>query len=89
METNRDNEDMIELQWMAARYAHDRRSYSTDTVNSITLRMIRSGIFPRPDRADIRSSPKPTVWVRDADFGWPTALIEQYGWDGRGDKENA
>ena len=79
--TNLNANDLIELQWMAARYAHDRHTFSTDTVNQITLRMIEAGIYPTPDH--VRGATGPTVWVKDGDFGWPTAMIERHGWDGR------
>ena len=39
--TNIDPNDLIELQWMAARYAHERKTFASDTVNQITLRMIQ------------------------------------------------
>ena len=75
--------DMIELQWMAARYAHERRTFASHTVNQITLRMIEAGIYPTPDIVRGDDAPIPTVWVRDGDFGWPTDMIDKHGWDGR------
>lgn len=77
------NEDMIELQWMAARYAQGRMTFATDTVNSITLRMIESGIYPTPDHTRGYGAPSPTVWVYDGSFGWPMQHVEKHGWDGR------
>jgi len=74
------NDDVIQLQWMAARYAHNRRSYSTGMVNDITLKMIQNGIYPTPDQT--RDAPEPTVWAKDGDFGWPADLIEKHGWNG-------
>jgi hypothetical protein len=73
--------DMIDLQWMAARYAHERRTFSPHTVNTITVKMIQDGVMPMADTT--RDAPEPTVWVRDGDFGWPMDLVEKYGWDGR------
>lgn len=75
-----DPNDIVELQWLAARYAHERMTYAADKVNAITARMIDAGIVPQTDpiRGDV-----PTVWVRDGSFGWPKPLIEKYGWDGR------
>jgi hypothetical protein len=75
------NEDLINMQWMAARYAQDRKTFSTDTVNQITARMIENGVYPRPDKTRSDDG-TPTVWARDGSFGWPTQLIERYGWDG-------
>lgn len=75
--------DLIELQWMAARYAHERKTFASETVNSITLRMIEAGIYPTPDRVRGDDVTGPTVWVKDGDFGWPTEMIEKHGWDGR------
>lgn len=81
--TNLTDQDLIELQWMAARYAHERMTFSADIVNSITLRMIESGIYPTPDRVRGDETTGPTVWVKDGSFGWPTQHIEKHGWDGR------
>jgi len=77
-------DDMIELQWMAARYAHDRNTFASDTVNRITAKMILSGIYPKPDitRKDDENE-HTTIWAKDGQFGWPMELIERYGWDGR------
>ena len=76
------NDDLIDMQWMAARYAQDRMTFSTDTVNQITARMIENGVYPRPDKTRSDDG-TPTVWAKDGSFGWPTQLIERYGWDGR------
>lgn len=81
--TNLNANDLVELQWMAARYAHERKTFASDTVNSITLRMIEAGIYPTPDRVRGDDTTGPTVWVKDGDFGWPLAMIEKHGWDGR------
>lgn len=81
--TNLNANDLVELQWMAARYAHERKTFASDTVNSITLRMIEAGIYPSPDRVRGDDTTGPTVWVKDGDFGWPLAMIEKHGWDGR------
>lgn len=78
--------DLCDLQWMAARYAHNRRSYSTGMMNDLTLKMIESGVYPRPDKTRSDDG-TPTVWARDGSFGWPTQLIERYGWDGRKNRE--
>lgn len=75
--------DLIELQWMAARYAHERKTFASETVNSITLRMIEAGIYPTPDRVRGDDTTGPVVWVKDGDFGWPTEMIDKHGWDGR------
>jgi hypothetical protein len=76
------NNDLHDLQWMAARYAHNRRSYSTGMINDITLKMIQNGIYPMPDQTR-EDAPEPTVWAKDGDFGWPLKMIEDHGWDGR------
>ena len=76
------NDDLIDMQWMAARYAQDRMTFSTDTVNQITARMIENGVYPRPDKTRSDDG-TPTVWAKDGSFGWPMRLIERYGWDGR------
>ena len=73
--------DLCDLQWMAARYAHNRRSYSTGMMNDLTLKMIENGVYPPPDQT--RDAPEPTVWVCDGDFGWPLKYIEKHGWNGR------
>lgn len=75
--------DLIELQWMAARYAHERKTFASDTLNRITLKMIENGIYPTPDHVRSDGINGPTVWVKDGDFGWPTDMIEKHGWDGR------
>lgn len=80
------NDDLIDMQWMAARYAQDRMTFSTDTVNQITARMIENGVYPRPDKTRSDDG-TPTVWAKDGSFGWPTQLIERYGWDGRKGKQ--
>ena len=82
---NISSQDVIDLQWMAARYAHNRQSYSTGMVNDLTVKMIQNGIYPLPDQT--REAPEPTVWVKDSMFGWPENLIEKYGWDGRKNRE--
>ena len=74
------DDDMIELQWMAARYAHERNTFASDTINTVTARMIISGIYPKTDTT---RHEYPTVWAKDGQFGWPMELIERYGWDGR------
>ena len=75
--------DMIQLQWMAARYANGRSTMAPAIINQITVRMIENGILLYPDGEGVRQSERPTVWVRDGTTGWPFELIEKYGWDGR------
>jgi hypothetical protein len=85
------NQDLIDMQIYAARYAHNRRTFAAHTMNQITLKMIENGIYPIPDTTrnhfeepdSTEGAPSPTVWVRDGDFGWPMDLIEKHGWDGR------
>ena len=77
------SDDLRELQWMAARYAHERKTFATNTVNQITLRMIQGGIYPTPDHVRGDGINGPTVWVKDGGFGWPTDMIEKHGWNGR------
>lgn len=80
-ESNWMEQALLDLQWMAARYANERSTFAPNNVNEITLKMIESGVYPSPDRT--RDAPESTVWVKDGGFGWPTDLIEKHGWDGR------
>lgn len=43
--------------------------------------MIEIGIMPKVDKN--RGAAKPTIWVKDGAYGWPSILIQRYGWDGR------
>ena len=81
-----DSADLIDFQWMAARYAHNRRTYAAITVNKATARLLDAGYHLLADPT--REAPEPTVWVKDGDFGWPEDLIERYGWNGRKQQEN-
>jgi hypothetical protein len=77
--------DLIDFQWMAARYAHNRRTFAANTVNKATAKLLDAGYKLFPDGT--RDAPEATVWVKDGDFGWPDDLIEKYGWDGRKNRE--
>ena len=72
--------EVMELQFYAARYAHNRISYATQTINQITARLLDAGFILIADTT--RDAPEPTVWVKDGDFGWPDESIAKYGWDG-------
>ena len=72
--------DMIELQYIASKLANKNEQHSF-TVNMITARMIDAGLNPIVDYS--RGSPKPTIWSMDKKYGWPSLLIDKYGWDGR------
>jgi hypothetical protein len=73
--------DMAEMQIYAARYAHNRRTFATQTMNQITAQLLDAGFILIADAT--RDAPQPTVWAMDGDFGWPQDLIAKYGWDGK------
>lgn len=51
--------DVVDLHWMARRYADGRQSYSTAMFNEITRRILRAGIKLNPTGDG-------TIWARDA-----------------------
>lgn len=77
------NMDLRDIQVYAARYAHNRKTFATDTVNNFTAKLIEAGISLCVDQTRDAEKPDGTVWVKDGGYGWPNHLIEKYGWDGR------
>lgn len=77
------NMDLRDIQVYAARYAHNRMTFATQTVNDFTAKLIEAGIPLVVDQTRDADKPDGTVWVKDGGFGWPEHLIEKYGWDGR------
>lgn len=77
------NMDLRDIQVYAARYAHNRMTFATQTVNDFTAKLIEAGIPLCVDQTRDAEKPDGTVWVKDGGFGWPEHLIEKYGWDGR------
>jgi hypothetical protein len=45
--------DMMDMQVYAARYAHNRRSYATQTMNQITAQLLDAGFVLRHDEGEV------------------------------------
>jgi hypothetical protein len=68
-----------QFKWLhlkAREYAKARKTYIVSDMNRITTKIIEVlRIKPLP----INSS---GIWVNDGDYGYPTDLVEKYGWEG-------
>src|ERR1051326_1997805 len=51
--------DLVNLHWMARRYADGRQSYATSMFNEITRRLLKLGVQLNPTSHE-------TIWARDA-----------------------
>ena len=68
-----------QLQFWARRYADGRNTYVPDTINQLTIELLKLGGKPQPETA---GPTKGSIWAKDAMYSQDINYTNKYGKDG-------